>query len=171
MWPDTLLFGAWLLLALFIALPALSSWRRRVRSREASEIAATLVDFAGDVRRSGHVLPLSAALKRRLDGLMLHEATPLMLSEELGRGGMELQADAAQRLALRLRRRVAFERKMLARTASGLRRGALAALIPPGIALVLQAMGWEMPGTTQILLWLVELAGCTLIWRIAHVEI
>ena len=35
------------------------------------------------------------------------------------RRGPELLADTAQRLALRLKRRIAFERKMLARTASG----------------------------------------------------
>jgi hypothetical protein len=171
MFPDALFFGAWLLLALFIAMPALSAWRRRVRNREASEVAAMLVDFANEVRRSAQLLPMDAVLKCRLAGLMCHEATPLMLSEELGRGGADLQADAAQRLASRLRRRVAFERKMLARTASGLRRGALAALIPPAAVLLLHAAGWEMPGAAQLLLWFVELAGCTLLWRIAHVEI
>lgn len=171
MFPDALLFGAWLLLALFIALPAWSAWRRRVRSREVSEIAARLLDFADEVRRSAQVLPLEASLKRCLGNLMRHESTSLMLAEELGRGSVELQADAAQRLGLRLRRRVAFERKMLARTASGLRRGALAALIPPATVLVLHALGWELPGAAQLLLWLVELGGCILIWRIAHVEI
>ncbi len=171
MLPDALFFSAWLLLALFIGMPALSAWRRRVRSREASEIAVMLVDFAREVRRTAQLLPLEASLKRRLGGLMLHEANSLLLAEELGRGGAELQADAAQRLALRLRRRVAFERKMLARTASGLRRGALAALIPPAAVLFLHAVGWEMPGAAQAGLWLVELAGCVLLWRIAHVEI
>jgi hypothetical protein len=171
MFPDALLFGAWILLALFIALPALSAWRRRTRSREASEIAARLVDLAGEIRRNAQTLPLDASLKHRIERLMLHEANSLMLSEELGAGGQEMQADAAQRLALRLKRRVAFERKMLARTASGLRRGALAALVPPAMVLVLHAVGWEMPGGAQMLLWLVELGGCTLLWRIARVEI
>jgi hypothetical protein len=171
MLPEALWFGAWMLLALFIALPALSAWRRRVRSREASEVASLLVDFAGEVRRSPQASPLSPSLKSRLESLMLHEATSLMLSEELGRGGVEVQADAAQRLALRLKRRVAFERKMLARTASGLRRGALAALIPPAAVLAMHAIGWELPGGAQLLLWLIELTGCTLLWRIAHVEI
>lgn len=171
MFPDALLFGAWVLLALFIAMPALSAWRRRLRSREAGAIAARLVEFAGEVRRGTQCLPLDPLLKGRLECLQLHEATAVILAEELGRGGPELQADAALRLALRLRRRVAFERKMLARTASGLRRGALAALIPPASVLLLHALGWEMPAATQLLLWLVEIAGCALLWRIAHVEI
>lgn len=171
MFPDALFFCAWLLLALFIAMPALSAWRRRLRSREASDIAACLAEFAAQVRRGTQIASLDPVLKTRLGSLRLHEATSLILAEELGRGGAEMQADAAQRLALRLRRRVAFERKMLARTASGLRRGALAALIPPAAVLLLHSVGWEMPAVTQLVLWLIELAGCALLWRIARVEI
>ena len=44
--------------------------------------------------------------------------------QELTHAPPHLVADTAHRLALRLKRRVAFERKMLARTASGRRRGA-----------------------------------------------
>jgi hypothetical protein len=171
MLPDVLLLGAWLLLALFIAMPALSAWSRRRRSREASDIAGLLVEFAAEVRRAEQCRSLDPLLKARLVGLRLHEATSLVVAEEIGRGGAELQADAAHRLALRLRRRVAFERKMLARTASGLRRGALAALVPPAAVLVLHAVGWEIPALMQLLLWLAELAGCVLLWRIARVEI
>jgi hypothetical protein len=89
----------------------------------------------------------------------------------VARGDVELLADAAQRLALRLRRRVAFERKMLARTAPGLRRGALAACLPPLALCVLMSAGVTIPWTAQTLLFAVEALGCALLWRLARVEI
>jgi hypothetical protein len=95
----------------------------------------------------------------------------LQLAQELQRGGAAQLADAAQRLALRLRRRVAFDRKMLARTAPGLRRGAVAASVPPLMALLLHMGGVDIPLGAQLTLLLVEACGCALLWRLARVEI
>ena len=84
----------------------------------------------------------------------------------------ELLADTAQRLALRLKRRVAFERKMLARTASGRRRGAVAAAIPPLVLLALHAGGHRRSRRPR---WCsccaIEAFGCWLLWRLARVGI
>jgi hypothetical protein len=82
-----------------------------------------------------------------------------------------LLADTAQRLALRLKRRVAFERKMLARTASGRRRGALAAAVPPLVLLMMALAGWGLPAGALLVLLLLEASGCWLLWRVARVEI
>ena len=83
----------------------------------------------------------------------------------------ELLADTAQRLALRLKRRVAFERKMLARTASGRRRGAVAASIPPLALLALHAGGIQVPLAALLFVVALEACGCWLLWRVARVEI
>jgi hypothetical protein len=165
------LFIAWPLLAFFIALPAAAAWRRRRDSREASEVAADLVDYAAAVRRESRCLPLDELLRSRIIRLRLADAASLELAQELQRGGAGLLAEAAQRLALRLRRRVAFNRKMLARTAPGLRRGAVAASLPPVVALLLHMGGVGIPPGAQLTLLLVEAAGCALLWRIARVEI
>jgi Flp pilus assembly protein TadB len=167
-WP---LFMAWPLLAFFIALPAAAAWHRRRESREASEVAVELANFAATVRREARCLPLDETLRMRIERLRLDESAALQLAQELQRGGASLLADAAQRLALRLRRRVAFERKMLARTAPGLRRGALAASLPPVVALFLHMAGADIPLGAQLTLLLVEAAGCALLWRVARVEI
>jgi Flp pilus assembly protein TadB len=165
------LFIAWPLLAFFIALPAAAAWRRRRDSREASEVAAELVEFAAAVRRESRCLPLDEPLRSRIVRLRVAEAASLQLAQELERGGASLLADAAQRLALRLRRRVAFDRKMLARTAPGLRRGAVAASLPPVVALLLHFVGADIPLGAQLTLLFVEAAGCALLWRVARVEI
>jgi Flp pilus assembly protein TadB len=165
------LFIAWPLLVLFIALPAAAAWRRRRDSREASEVAAGLVEFAAAVRRESRCLPLDEALRSRIIRLRVAEAASLQLAQELQRGGAAPLADAAQRLALRLRRRVAFDRKMLARTAPGLRRGAIAASVPPVVALLLHMAGADIPPGAHLGLLLVEAAGCALLWRLARVEI
>jgi hypothetical protein len=167
-WP---LFMAWPLLAFFIALPAAVAWRRRRESREASEVALELANFAAAVRREARCLPLDEILRLRIIRLRLDESASLQLAQELQRGGASLLADAAQRLASRLRRRVAFERKMLARTAPGLRRGALAASLPPLGALLLHMAGAGIPLGAQVTLLLVEAGGCALMWRVARVEI
>jgi hypothetical protein len=167
-WP---LFIGWPLLAFFIALPAAAAWRRRRESREASEVAAELVNFAAAVRREARCLPLEESLRARLVRLRVDETVSLQLAQELQRGGAPLLADAAQRLALRLRRRVAFDRKMLARTAPGLRRGAVAAGLPPVLALGLHFAGADLPLGAQLTLLFVEGAGCALLWRAARVEI
>ena len=167
-WP---LFFGWPLLAFFIALPGAAAWRRRRASRQASEVAAELVNFAAAVRREARCLPLDEPLRARIVRLRIDESVSLQLAQELQRGGPSLLADAAQRLALRLRRRVAFERKMLARTAPGLRRGAVAASLPPALALCLHLVGGDLPLGAQLTLLFVEATGCTLLWRSARVEI
>jgi hypothetical protein len=103
--------------------------------------------------------------------LRIPEFASLTLAHELPHANPELLADTAQRLALRLKRRVAFERKMLARTASGRRRGALAAVIPPFTLLWLRLANIEVPVLALVLLLCIEGAGCWLLWRIARVEI
>jgi hypothetical protein len=82
-----------------------------------------------------------------------------------------LLADTAQRLALRLKRRVAFERKMLARTASGRRRGAVAASIPPLVLLAFHAGGIQIPLAALLFVVAIEACGCWWLWRVARVDI
>lgn len=162
---------AWPLLAVFVALPAFAAWRRRVASREASGVANDLDAFARELRGGGHSLPLPEALQSRLERLCAAEVTTLQLAASLPQGSWELLAEAAHRLATRLRRVAAFERKMLARTASGLRRGALAALLPAAGIALMQAFGLAIPASLLLMLWLAEMLGCLLLWRLARVEI
>jgi hypothetical protein len=169
MFSEPMLFLTWPVFGLFIALPAAAAWRRRRVSREASDVATKLNEYAAAVRRASRCLPLDEALRARILRLNLGESAALLLSQE--RGGWDALADAAQRLALRLRRRVAFNRKMLARTAPGLRRGAIAAAAPPLLALSLQWAGAQIPPAAHVFLLLVEAAGCALLWRLARVEV
>jgi hypothetical protein len=164
-------FVAWPLLACFIALPAAAAARRRQASAEVSAVAAELVAFASAVRGAERALPMDEALRARILRLRVADAAPLHLAQELECAGPQTLADAAQRLALRLRRRVAFDRKMLARTAPGLRRGAIAASLPPLLVAALPFAGAHVPGATQLALLLFETAGCALLWRLARVEI
>jgi Flp pilus assembly protein TadB len=159
------------LLACFIALPAVAAWRRRRHSRLASEVAADLASFAQTLRRDACRQPLEENLQARILRLRLPEVSALQLAQDLERGSPSLLADTAQRLATRLRRRVAFERKMLARTASGLRRGAIAAAVPPLLVLAMQWGGVGIPVSAQLFLLFAEAAGCALLWRVARVEI
>lgn len=160
----------WPPLALLIALPALAAWRRREHSREMRELADALIAHAEALRMDGEPIELKPELQQRLDRLGLPETLVLKLAQEQARHHA-LRADCAQRLALRLRRRVAFERKMLARAAPGLRRGAFAASAPPLTALLLQSVGIEIPLGARLALLLVEIGGCVLLWRLARVEI
>jgi hypothetical protein len=82
-----------------------------------------------------------------------------------------LLADAARRLALRLKRRVAFERKMLARTATGRRRGAIAAATPAATLVALRLADVVLPLPAMVLLIVMEAFGCWLLWRLARVEV
>ena len=168
---ETSAFLAWALLVFFIALPALAAWARRRQSCLSSAVAVELAEYAAAIRLAARCLPLDDALRIRLTRLRLAESMSLQLAQELERGGPEALADVAQRLATRLRRRVAFERKMLARTAPGLRRGALAASLPPVLVLVLHFAGVEIPVGTQLALLGVEMLGCLLLWRVARVDI
>ena len=139
--------------------------------REASEVAAALSTLAVDTRKCAVCPPLDASLWRRAEHLRAPEFSVLLLAHELPQPRPELLADTAQRLALRLKRRVAFERKMLARTASGRRRGAVAASLPPLALIVLHAGGIQMPLPALLLVVTIEACGCWLLWRVARVEI
>jgi Flp pilus assembly protein TadB len=172
---DTVLLATLTAIAGFIALPALiAAYRRRV-VREASEVATALADFARSARQQIGKGPscasLDAALCSRAEHLRIPEFASLLLVQELPQSRPEMLADTAQRLALRLKRRVAFERKMLARTASGRRRGAIAAAIPPLVLLMLRTAGVGVPTVALAFLLFIEGCGCWLLWRVARVEI
>jgi hypothetical protein len=162
-------------IAALIALPAIAAARRRRQARETSEIAAALIDYVLESRREiaagARCPPLDESLWQRAGQLRIPEFASLQLAQELPVQRPELLADTAQRLALRLKRRVAFERKMLARTASGRRRGALAAAIPPAALLLLRAADIEVPFIALLSLLCIEAAGCWLLWRVSRVEI
>jgi Flp pilus assembly protein TadB len=155
----------------FIALPAAGAWRRRQLSRLAAAAATDLAAFADRVRREQRCLPPDDILRQRLRRLGLAEVAPFHYALDIGRGDAGLLADVAQRLASRLRRRVAFERKMLARTAPGLRRGAIAASLPPIGTITLALAGVEIPAPTLGVLLAAEMCGCLLLWHWARVEI
>ncbi len=172
---DTLLLAALPVIAAFIALPAIIALCRRRATREASEVAVALAEFAAasrlDPERSDRRLKLDADLSARAQRLRVPEFASLQLVQDLPKAPAELLADTAQRLALRLKRRIAFERKMLARTASGRRRGALAAIIPPLLLLVLHACGLVVPAGLLAFVIGLEAFGCWLLWRLARVGI
>ena len=168
---DVQIWLAFPALAAFIALPAAAAWQRRRVSHEASAVAVELAEFAASVRQAERLLPIDENLHARLIKLRLADAASFQLAQELERGGAPALADAAQRLALRLKRRVCFERKMLARTAPGLRRAAIAASLPPLLMWALQVIGVQIPSDSQFALLAAEAAGCALLWRLARVEI
>jgi hypothetical protein len=168
---DCTLPAAALLIAGLIALPALCAQARRRVSRDASEVATQLIEFAAGVRSTARCLPLDPLWLARAEALHMPEFVSFLLAQELARPNSALLADTAQRLALRLKRRVAFERKMLARTASGRRRGALAAAVPPVVLLAMSAAGQSVPPGALLVLLGLEALGCWLLWRVARVEI
>ena len=92
-------------------------------------------------------------------------------ARELSRPQPELLADAVQRLALRLKRRVAFERKMLARTAPGRRRAAAAAAASIAAILALQLGGLAPPALLLLAASLLVTIGSALCWRVSRVEV
>ena len=171
---DKLLLAALPAIAGFIALPAFAALCRRRATREASQVAAALAEFAAatrrDLKRTARCQPLDAELTERVQRLRVPEFAALQLVQDLPQRP-ELLADTAQRLALRLKRRIAFERKMLARTASGRRRGAIAAIIPPLLLLLLQASGLPAPPLMLAIVTGFEAFGCWLLWRLARVGI
>jgi hypothetical protein len=171
--PEPTLLAALLATTVLVAVPAFGAWHRRRSSRDASEIAMSLQAFALIVQREGRCLPLEAALLARVENLRrrVPEIAAFLLTQHVPRLTPELLSEAAQRLALRLKRRVAFERKMLARTTSGLRRGAVAAAVPPLALLGLTALGTRFSGGALLCLLLVEAFGCCLLWRAARVEV
>lgn len=161
--------AALLMLAFVLAWPALLAWWRRGVSREASEVAAALETFASDTRRANRCLEMDAALAARVARLRMPEFGSFRLAPTLPNATPDLVADAAGRLALRLRRRTSFERKMLARTAPGRRRGAIAGALPPALLLALTFVGARVPGAALLLLIFAQGLGCWLQARIARV--
>jgi hypothetical protein len=159
--------------AALIALPAFGAWRRRELSREASRVAQQLQAFAFGARREVERVPLGDELVASLARLRrgVPEIVAFLLTQQLPRLTPALQADAAQRLALRLLRRVAFERKMLARSASGLKRGAAAAALPPLVVIAMTLLDAQPPLLALALLIALESLGCWLLWRTARVEV
>jgi hypothetical protein len=171
MWPEPTLAIAAVLLAALVAVPALVARRRQRVSREWSEVAASLLGFAAQVRGTQRVATPDEELWRRLRGLSLPEFASFELVCQLRRPDAELLAGAAQRLALRLKRRAAFERKMLARTASGRRRGAVAAALPALAMLLAGIGGVALPLVALLLLVALEVVGCWMLWRVARVDV
>jgi len=168
---DAALLVTCMVLALLIALPGMQAVGRRRASREASEVAAALVEFAAAIRREQKFLSPDDALLARVEGVDIPEVVTFHFARQLSSPEPALLADAAQRLALRLKRRVAFERKMLARTAAGRRRGALAAAAPGVTMIALRVAGIALPMTALLLLLSIESLGCWLLWRAARVEV
>jgi len=166
---DTVLPASMAVFATLIALPALLAACRRRAMREASEVASALSAMAVAVRKNAACIDTS--LWSRAQRLQAPEFSLLLFAQELPRHDPELLSDTAQRLALRLKRRVAFERKMLARTASGRLRGALAATAPPAALLALHAGGSHIPPAALLFVLVIEALGCWLLWRVARVEI
>ena len=161
-----------MLLGVFIAFPAMAALRRRDQSRDDSDIALALQAFAQGLRREEIAGP-DPQLVARVAGLVerVPETRAFLFALELTRLSPPLLADAAQRLGLRLRRRVAFERKMLARTRSGLRRAAVVAAFPAVLALGCAAFGMRVPTGPLIFLLVLEGMGCFLLWRITRAAV
>jgi hypothetical protein len=172
---ESLLLATLPVIAGFIALPALLAICQRRATREASEVASALAEFAmtarRDIDRGVIVTPLDGTLRARAEKLGVPEFASLQLAQELAHPHPQLLAEAAQRLALRLKRRVAFERKMLARTASGRRRGAVAAAVAPLLLLAFSAVGFSVPLAALLFVVGIEGFGCWLLWRFARVSI
>jgi hypothetical protein len=160
--PDLALAIACLLITALVTLPAFQALQRRRASRESSAVATALVELGGVVDEKFLV---------RLRRLAIPDTIPFEFARQFGPADPALLADAAQRLALRLKRRVAFERKMLARTAPGRRRGALAAAAPGATMLGLRMADVVLPLPAMALLIGIEAFGCWLLWRVARVEV
>lgn len=162
-------FVAIAMLGAVLAWPAMVAWWRRGASREASEVAGALEAFSAEARRATRCPEMDEALGRRIARLRMPELGTFRLASMLPNATPALVADAAARLALRLRRRIAFERKMLARTASGRRRGAIAGAVPPAVLLTMTGFGVEVPAVALVFLITAQAVGCWLQARIAHV--
>lgn len=171
MWPELAWPLAGALFAGLVAVPALLARHRGRLSREWSDAAVALSGFASQVRGSQRLLAVDENLSRRLHRLSIPELAAFELVCELRQSNPELLADAATRLALRLRRRAAFERKMLARTASGRQRGAIAAAMPALAMLLAEVGGVTLPLSALALLVLLEVLGCWMLWRVARVDV
>jgi hypothetical protein len=160
--PDIALAIACVLITALVTLPGIHALRRRRASRESSAVAASLVELAGVV---------DDEFLARLRGLAVPETISFEFARQFAATDPVLLADAARRLALRLKRRIAFERKMLARTAPGRRRGAIAAAAPGATLLGLRMADIMLPLPAMVVLIAVEAFGCWLLWRVARVEV
>jgi hypothetical protein len=160
--PDVALATTCVLITTLVTLPGVQALRRRRASRESSAMASALLELAGVV---------DDAFLARLRRLAIPEIIAFEFARQSATTTPELLADAARRLALRLKRRVAFERKMLARTATGRRRGAIAAAAPGATLLGLRMAGVVLPLPAMMLLIVIEAFGCWLLWRVARVEV
>ena len=170
-WIDPALLGACALIGILIALPALGASRRRRRSSELARVANGFMEFAQAVRLAGTRLQAHEDLLKTARALVIPELVTFEFIQASTKHSPELLADTAQRLALRLKRRVAFERKMLARTASGLRRGSIAAAVPAVTLLAMAPAGLALPTAALLCLLLLESLGCWLLWQAASVEV
>jgi Flp pilus assembly protein TadB len=169
--PEPGVLSASVLIGALMALPALeAAWRRR-RSRQSSALATALVEFAATVRREQSCRPLDAQWLAQARRLAMPELVSFELAQQLARPDPALLAESAQRLALRLKRRVAFERKMLARTAPGRRRAAVVAAAPIVILFALSIAGQAIPIAGLLLLLGFEALGCWLLWRVSRVQV
>lgn len=157
------------MLAAVLAWPALVAAWRRGASRAASEVATALEAFAVQARLATGSIEIEPELAARMTRLRMPELVAFRLAPHLPNATPELVADAAARLASRLRRRIAFERKMLARTASGRRRGAIAGALAPLALFALASAGADVPAAALLLLVFAQGVGCWLQARIAHV--
>jgi hypothetical protein len=166
---EVAVWTALVMLAWVLAWPAWVALQRRRVGAEASAVAVELAAFAESLRRDNASRPLDPQLQARIDRLRLPELGSFQLAPSLPNASPELVADAATRLALRLKRRVAFERKMLARTAAGRRRGAVAGALPPLALIALAMAGADLPWITLVVVALAEALGCWLLSRFATV--
>lgn len=160
--PDVALAITCMLITTLVTLPGIQALRRRRASRESSAVASSLLEHPGAV---------DDACLARLRRLGIPETVAFEFARQFAASAPVLLADAARRLALRLKRRVAFERKMLARTATGRRRGAIAAAAPAATLLALRLADVVLPLPAMVLLIVMEAFGCWLLWRLARVEV
>lgn len=169
--PDYLLVAGCLVLGALIALPSFAAFCGRRRTRNCSEFANALVEYAARLRLERSPVLVDETLLERARNLGVRELISFEYLRDVTRADPALLADAAQRLALRLKRRVAFARKMLARTASGRRRAALAGGVPALLMLSLAAFGIMLPHSLLVVLLILEGIGCWLVWYLARVEV
>ena len=169
--PELPALGACAVIALCMSLPSGAALWRRQRSRESSAVASALAAFASEVQRRNQCLPLDDELLSRARKLRIPEMVSFNYAHELTRPQPELLAAALQRLALRLKRRVAFERKMLARTAPGRRRASVAAAASIVAILALQIAGLAPPAPLLLAASVLVALGSALCWRVSRVEV
>jgi hypothetical protein len=169
--PDYLPLGACAAIAVVMALPSWAALQRRNRSRESSAVASSLSAFAAEVRRRQVCLAVDGELLARARRLRIPEMASFEYARELPSPQPELLAAAVHRLALRLKRRVAFERKMLARTAPGRQRALVAAASCIAAIEILQVTDLLPPAVLLAAVPALIAVGSALCWRVSRVEV